>query len=350
MRILLRLALIGAVVIGALKWRESQTTEPKEADTAPIPEELIRQHKNSLVFAEGKSASGSGFICSVGAKSFLFTNQHVVAGNPAVVFTALDQTPIKVGQAAAAVGHDLISFELLSKATGMEIMREVEVNAAVGDAVAVLGNPKGDRVIKPLAGKIVGIGPDRIEVSAEFVQGNSGSPVIHLKTGKVIGIATYAKVRAFDSLTGKRKNEPEVRRFAYRLDSVKQWQPVNWIAYNAEFQVLERIRARSSDLLKALTAKSKRELATINYEDSAVRVVLARFWSEVRGEGLIKTSLDDAVKNCLHSLRNLCEADIEQAKTRVVYDYFRSEFLQEQKLRADLYGEFQKILKVLRGE
>ncbi len=37
-------------------------------------------------------------------------------------------------------------------------------------------------------------GSDRalVEVDAKFVEGNSGSPIIHVKTGKVIGIATFA--------------------------------------------------------------------------------------------------------------------------------------------------------------
>ena len=70
-------------------------------------------------------------------------------------------------------------------------MDHVDENASIDDDVVVLGNAEGGGVINTIKGKIVGVGPNLVEVDAAFVPGNSGSPIIHLKTGKVIGVATY---------------------------------------------------------------------------------------------------------------------------------------------------------------
>ena len=52
--------------------------------------------------------------------------------------------------------------------------------------------------------------------------GNSGGPIIHLRSGKVIGVATYATCS--DKLSG----EKAARRFGYRLDTVALWQHIDY--------------------------------------------------------------------------------------------------------------------------
>lgn len=342
MKTLIRLALVAAVVVVAFKWRDLRDWFAMDNASR-----LTSEYGNSLVFVEGKNGRGSGFICEIGGRKFVITNQHVIAGNPGAKFTLLDQSPIRSGQAAAAVGHDIMSFALLSDAKAMVVMKEVEKNARVGDEVVVLGNSDGDRVIKPLTGNLVGIGPDRVEVSAEFVHGNSGSPIIHVRSGKVIGIATYYKKTYVDPITGKRKDEAEIKRFGFRLDSVRQWQPVNWPAYNGEFQTVEKIKTRSTDLLKTLKAQSWSELSAINFTDPAIRGPLERFARSMNGQDLIKASFASAFKELISSLRSSCNADVAQAQTQLRYDYFRRELGEEQRLRELFYKEFDACIKVM---
>src|SRR5204863_3580947 len=118
--------------------------------------------------------------------------------------------------------------------------------------VVVLGNAEGAGVINPIKGRIVGLGPNLVEVDAPFQPGNSGSPIIHLKTGKVIGVATYLTIRKYDSATKEAIKEPIVRRFGYRLDSVKQWQPVNWQTFYAQATEMETIEKLTNDLVAFL--------------------------------------------------------------------------------------------------
>jgi hypothetical protein len=346
MRFLLGLVLVAALVFGGMKLSEwfSGAPAPVVVDipSFDLPPQFAREFSNSLVFVEGKTGAGSGFICAFGNAKFVVTNQHVVAGNPGVKFTLLDQSPISTGQAAAAVGHDIMTFALLSDAKAMEIMTGVETNAAIGDEVAVLGNSNGDRVIKPITGKLVGIGPDRVEVSAAFVPGNSGSPIVHVKSRKVLGIATYVTTRQVDSITGKPKEQPEIKRFGYRLDSVKQWQPIAWPAFVADNALLEKIKARSDDFLKLAGSANP---SSMNYEDTAIRHALERFADALHGRGFIKTDRRTAVTDLIGGLRNACETDIVQAQAQMKYDFFRRELEKQRQFRLELYRGFDGLLK-----
>ena len=346
MKNLLLLALLAAAIFGGIKFRERYSGDAPKASTPPveIPLELTREFSNSLIFVEGNAGRGSAFICAFGNAKFVVTNQHVIAGNPGAKFTLLDQKPIRTGQAAAAVGHDIMSFALLSDAKAMEIMINVEKNAAIGDEVAVLGNADGDRVIKPISGKLVGIGPDRVEVSAAFVRGNSGSPIVHVKSRKVIGIATYAITRHVDSITGKPKDKPEVKRFGYRLDTVKQWQPIAWPAYVADYQILEKVETRSDDFVKLLSSANANSM---EYADPGIRRSLERLDNAIQGRGLIKTDRRTALVELVSGLRNASETDIVQAQAQIRYDYFRRELDEQQKFRIELYKAFDGFLKRL---
>ena len=317
----------------------------RAAQTDEQAAELVKTYSGSLVFVEDKSGAGSGFVCSFGGRKFVFTNQHVVAGHSGASLTLLDQSLLKVGQAAAAVGHDIMSLALLSDTKAMGIMTEVEKNAAIGDDVVVLGNPEGARVIKPLVGKLVGIGPNLIEVTAEFVPGNSGSPILHLKSGKVIGVATYLTVREIDGITGRAA--PKVRRFGYRLDSVKQWQPVAWPAYNEEFAMIERIKERTHDL--AALIKEMARTGGVNathHQNPVIRRPLDKFGEATSGKGLIPTDRARAVKDLMAAMRFASENDIEQANVRLRYDFFRRELSEEQQVRGQFYKIFDEMMKL----
>lgn len=98
--------------------------------------------------------------------------------------------------------------------------------AAIGDEVGVDGNSQGASVVTELKGKIVGLGPGLVEVDAPLVPGNSGSPILYVKSGKVIGITSYVKRREHDEIS-KDSGVAEVRRFGYRLDAIKTWQDLN---------------------------------------------------------------------------------------------------------------------------
>ncbi len=85
------------------------------------------------------------------------------------------------------------------------------------------------------------------KLTPQFQQVDSGSPIIHLKTGKVIGVAAYLTIRKYDSATKEPVKEPVIRRFGYRLDSATIWQPVKWDAFYAQSTELVAIEKLTQD-------------------------------------------------------------------------------------------------------
>ena len=307
--------------------------------------DLVRDASENLVFVETGDGKGSGFVCKLNGKNALITNQHVVLGNPNARFTTLGQTVLKPGAARAATGHDLLAYDSPGAFSAFEAETDVLHNVSVGDAVVVLGNTEGASVIKPLHGKILGIGTNLIEISNEFMPGNSGSPIVHLKSGKVIGVATYAIIRKVDSLTGS--GQGSVRRFGYRLDSVQQWQPVDWPTYQAEANAVSKAAAFSGAIIKLLTDCRKGRVSAAQHSDTRLKAAIAELEPLYTRAGVSLTDRKRFAANFLSVLRNSVQRDVEDLKARLRYDYFQREIAEEGKFRAEIYKGLGEALKVV---
>jgi hypothetical protein len=186
-----------------------------------------------LVLVEGDRGRGSGAVVKFRGNPLILTNAHVLSGNSRVEFRLLNNRTLRTGTFGVARNVDLAVFTQEGLADGLEILENADEHAAVGDDIVVLGNSLGRAVATELPGKIVGIGPELIEIDAKFVSGNSGSPVIHRKTGKVIAIATFATLQEADPLVDDSPFK-DVRRFAVRLDTVSQWEYPTWEKFTQE--------------------------------------------------------------------------------------------------------------------
>jgi len=177
----------------------------------------------AMVIVEGDGGRGSAFVVKMDGKTFLITNSHVVRGNRNVKFKSLRNAELATGALEIADQVDAVRAEVRGALNALELEPQIE-KVQIGDEVVVAGNSEGEGVIREIPGKVVGIGPDRIEVDAEFVPGNSGSPILLKSTGKVIGVATYMKIpRAGRGESKSPMSLNEVRRFGYRLDTVAKW-------------------------------------------------------------------------------------------------------------------------------
>jgi hypothetical protein len=191
---------------------------------------------------------------------------------------------------------------------------------------------------------LLGIGPDRIEVSAEFVPGNSGSPIIHVKSGKVIGIATYLITRQFAELADRR--ESRVRRFGYRLDSVKQWQPVAWANYQAERAEVDRIESMTKDLMRLIgTLRGNARVSASDFSNSAVSRPLRDFIQGTEKQKLSAADRDRVTQNFLAAIRSTTMSDITLARQRLRYDFFRHSVDEQAEIREQMFKLFDGLLK-----
>ena len=194
---------------------------------------VFSQVKKSIVMVKCDDSVGSGFIVKMedGNKYFI-TNYHVFDGNATISARFLNGQELKLGQLEIASDKDLVRFRVNSDYSALDIFEE-EPN--VGENAFVYGNSDGGDVATDLIGKIVGVGPEKIEVSIPFVQGNSGSAVLNSE-GKVIGVATYATLDVDpDDWTKANTRFTEPRRYALRLKNVS-WKAVDFIAYCKKVQ------------------------------------------------------------------------------------------------------------------
>jgi S1-C subfamily serine protease len=324
----------------------SSTPAPTvSADDQHSASQLIQSHPGSLVFVNGKQGAGSGFIASIGKSTFLVTNIHVVAGLRDAAFKTLDGTPVRGGAASAAIGEDIFCFALPQDGNPFPVMQNVDANAAIGDSVVVLGNAEGQGVVNTLIGKIVGIGPNLVEIDAPFVPGNSGSPIIHLKTGQVIGVATYLVTNRYDLTTSQRLTQPVIRRFGYRLDTVKGWQPVDWPAFAAQALDMQAIESLTSDLYDFF-----RDLGEHNGAVTPGRhtnpIIKDRIddWIDAKSHNHSYADRAQADANLISFLKIACQSDIPAAQRQISYDYFARGLADQQQTRAGMVKAFQQIL------
>jgi len=353
--------LLGAVVVSlSLQWGGVSLAQGSAAaPTTPAPAlqgtpqeitaELVKLHRNNLVFVNGSNGSGSGFLAKYGTGIFLFTNAHVAAGVQGAGFKTLQGDPVKVGAAAVAVGHDI--FLMTSTAAQpLEVMTGVDENTAIGDDIVVLGNAEGAGVINTIMGKIVGVGPNLIEVDAPFKPGNSGSPIIHLKSGKVIGLATYLTIRKYDSATKQPVKDPIVRRFGYRVDSVKKWQPVQWATFTAQARQVEAIEALTQDLEKFLNNLfGDHKIDSSLQSNSQIKSRIDN-WMASRNKNMSPRDRQALNNNFISFLKVTCQSDIIAARSQLTYDYFQRQVEEQERGRKEMAEVFDKIIKNIQSQ
>jgi hypothetical protein len=331
--------------------------QPTATATPPIPPDVqqaaalvVQNYHDSLVFVTGADAAGSGFIASMAGSNFLITNAHVAAGIRDAQFKTLDGTAVEGGVPSLAVGEDIFCMLMPAGGKPFQIMQNVDENAAIGDAVVVLGNAEGGGVVDTIIGKIVGIGPNLVEIDAPFVPGNSGSPIVHLSTGKVIGVATYLQIKQYDMTTRKMLAKPVVRRFGYRIDSVKGWQAVNWQGFNAQAVQMESVEKLTDDLDDFFEDLAEHKgVVTMGRHTNPVLSTRINDWVTAKSNHPSAEDSADADANFLSFLKIACQTDISAAQRTITYDYFRRELKDQKQARDEMSKDFQQIINTVQN-
>ncbi len=265
--------------------KKEETEEQKEARKLELAEkrqaeekEVKQQFEYSLNDVSGKivtisctgpegASAGSGFVAVLDGKTYLFTNQHVILGTDTIRFKTTDGQELHPRSVELAASRDIARLLLPDGTDGFGISGKM----AIGAPIAVFGNSEGGGVATELYGKITAVAADVVEVSADFVAGNSGSPVLNLDK-EVIGIATFVRFHLDD------EDGSKTRRFCYRLAG-NEWETVNWKKYNDKYGKLYR---ENSTLVDSIL-----EAAYIWYSDPFGRMTAEnhpdsdlRKWSE----------------------------------------------------------------------
>ncbi len=321
---------------------------PQPQATPAIPDDvqakasaILQDYPDSLVFITGSEGSGSGFIANFRGHNYLVTNAHVAAGLPDATYTTLNGAQLQPGLLAISVGEDIFAMAMPPGGKPFQIAQDVTTNAKVGDWVVVLGNASGGGVANTIIGKVTGLGPKLVEVDAPFVPGNSGSPIIDINTGDVLGVATYMMFSQYDKQTSKMLRMPLVRRFGYRLDIAKDWQVVDRQTFDLQAARMKSLEDFTKDLGEAyleLTAASMGgSTPPVDSRDIQSQIDA---WKNARSK---KTAGIDPNGQLISYFATACQADINLAEKQFTYDYFTRQLTIQERER----GQIEKALEAL---
>jgi hypothetical protein len=308
----------------------------------------FQKYGRFLLIADGAEGKASGSLVRYQGKVRLVTNAHVLSDIPDARFSQIDSREVPTGPFSFANGADLAVADQTSCTEGLELMTDVDKEVSVGDDVVVLGNSQGSDVVTVIPGKVTGLGPQLVEVDAKFVQGNSGSPIIHVKTGKLIGIATFATVRNVDLLSKDSQFDSGVRRFGYRLDTVQSWEQPTAGQFAAEAKTVKAVRKKTEYLYYLGRDLSNGHVSPAKYEtsDSPLRNLFTEFNSDVGG--LHSDSLDphESALSFIRALGYETQSDISPLRRQDFTWYHWHELEMDMQARTELKKAYDQMLSV----
>jgi hypothetical protein len=238
-------------------FRVDPQLEPAPKEEAPASasgsETLPAEYLENVMVVRTDRGAGTGFLCTHKGRLFVATNQHVIDSARSLEIEGPTGEKFKPVTFVAARNVDIV---LIGVAPGAELRRplvfaeHVEEVVTKGDAVLVPGNSKGDGVITVTPGKVIGLGPNKVEVDCPVYAGNSGGPIFHLKTREVIGLLTEARLVSIEGAVdaasfkdGKSQIKSEVRIFGHRFDTAEKWYALNIADFRRHSAMIQKVRS-----------------------------------------------------------------------------------------------------------
>ncbi len=306
------------------------------AEEGTVPDEALA----SIVIIKGDQHRGTGFLAKIREVDFVVTNLHVIGGNDEIDLMSIGGVRVQAGRIFGAVGRDLAIVKIGAYPENTDAPKALATAsdllgcAKIGDRVIVMGNSGGGGVATHITGKIRGIGPDRIEVDAPFEPGNSGSPIIHLDSGLVVGVATYQQVKRAAGPDGEAEGGGSggaKRWFGYRLDAVEKWETIDLARWRS--QEARIVAFREDSMALRAFAMGKADEAKTN---PRFRAIFERFERNVRNFTGNRADAQTQLSGLIHHLTGFAQTGVQELKSGDFYDYFRSNLYWEFNIPAQL--------------
>jgi S1-C subfamily serine protease len=228
------------------------------------PSGLPEDKSTAVVMIEGDNVEGTGFLVKMPDGPAVITNLHVLANNPNIRILTNTGQQITVLGLKGASDRDLAYFSIKDdNYSYFDLNTNIAATVQPGDDVITPGNSQGGEVVLQTHGTVLGVGPQRIEFSNPIYHGNSGGPVYHTKSGKVLAVVTEAvQVDNSDALSkasfGNRDSaiKSSMRYFGLRIDSVPSWETYDMGRYQNETAFLDEFHEQSRRLDSYLNSSS----------------------------------------------------------------------------------------------
>jgi S1-C subfamily serine protease len=321
---------------------------------------LSQDQARAVVLIKGDNGEGTGFLVKTKDGPVVITNQHVLANNPNIQITTSTGLTIVPLAFKGATDRDLAMISIKDAGYSYLALASDVTAVSPGDQVVTPGNSEGGEVMLNTNGKVLAIGPDRIEIDNPIYHGNSGGPVYDGKTNQVVGVVTEAiKVDTSDELDkasfASRSSaiQGAMRFFAMRVDNVPKWEDLDWKSFQGETAFLDKFDQRSRSLDSFLNSPTPAEGQQLTDEESREANLWRQDTTLVRAneqfEDQATGNVDSGQK--LDALRELLGAIVDAANSDVAtiqnvnnfYMYDRQRASEEMEYRQALKNELDRI-------
>jgi hypothetical protein len=255
----------------------STPAPPAPAPPPPPVVNLTEDQTRAVVMIEGDNTEGTGFLVKMPDGPAVVTNLHVLASNPNVRILTNTGAQITTLGMKGASDRDLALLAIKDDHYSyLDLDANLSGDVHPGDDIITPGNSQGGEVVLDTHGTVVGVGPDRVEFTNPIYHGNSGGPVFHSKTGKVLGVVTEAtKVDTSNELDktsfGSRDSAitGSMRYFGLRLDTVPKWETYDPVEFQTETTFLDQFHAQSRRLDSYLNSSARNDAQANDADENA---------------------------------------------------------------------------------
>jgi cytochrome c556 len=188
-------------------------------------------------------------------------------------------------------------------------------------------------------GTVLGLGPVRVEFDNPIYHGNSGGPVIHVKSGTVIGVVTEAVevdvTNALDKASFANRNSAishSMRYFGMRVDTVPKWEPYDWRTFQTETAFLDQFDKRNHALDSYLNAPNDNKPEDILWQnDEKIMKANSEFFAQATGADIAQQLDADKIMwsefndiantdmDTIQNSNNFYSFDQQRAKDEIAY-------------------------------
>jgi hypothetical protein len=355
-----------APALAAPATNAAKPTPPVTPATAPTPASapvptVSTMDPNAVVLIKGDNGQGTGFLTKTAQGPVVITNLHVVAANPNLKILTSSGAEIVPLSMKGASDRDLAMFLIQDNHyTYLEMAADVAKTTSVNDPLIISGDSEGGEVTLKTNGKVVAIGPQRVEFDNPIYHGNSGGPLFDTKTGKVVGAVVGASMvtprDVVDKSSFANANSAikgPMRYFGLRLDTVPEWQDYDQNLFGSETNLLKNFHEESRALDSFLNGAGY-EKQTWAHDEGAPDSKYYLTNPQVRkAEETYQRTLEEhdkrtALQELAWSLGTLADdnlAAVRDPSRFYPYDQDRAKY--ELEYRMALKGEIQKIQDIV---
>lgn len=331
-------------------------SEPEASTKIAVPNNV----RLAVFLASNEAGKGTAFACVYRDKEFVATNLHVASGTSLLVIKTQSGDVIPLGKTIILAEDADICLISTAKPfstygiTPLHFVSDVYKETQVGDLVYCLGNSLGNGVIIQADGEIKAFGNPSLETTAPFVGGNSGGPLIHAESGKVVGLVTGTvenknaeshTTRDEQAIRSSASELKEISYIAHRIDTVKKWSGSTFDQFLKNEKALEThensltcMVGFLSDATDETDWRNDRELAEIwstysKFIDAANKRTYTRAELRLTGyyilrrEGIsvAQSEYDKAYNHFVRGIENKIQDDVDGLKGLKSLGYIQTE-------------------------